>query len=37
MIGWAIELAQANPVGARYFGVFAIATGVYALMPVLVV
>ena len=37
MIGWAIELAQANPVGARYFGMFAITTGVYILMPVLVV
>ncbi|KAI4226796.1 MAG: hypothetical protein L6R40_008246 [Gallowayella cf. fulva] len=37
MIGWAIELAQANPVGARYFGMFAITSGVYILMPVLVV
>ena len=37
MVGWAIELAQANPVGARYFGMFAITAGVYILMPVLVV
>ena len=36
-IGWIIELAQANPVGARYFGLFSITTGVYILMPVLVV
>ncbi|KAL8819914.1 MAG: hypothetical protein Q9191_007628 [Dirinaria sp. TL-2023a] len=37
MIGWTIELAQAKPVGARYFGMFAITAGVYILMPVLVV
>ena len=37
MIGWAIELGQAKPVGARYFGMFAITAGVYILMPVLVV
>ena len=37
MIGWAIELAQANPVGARYFGMFCITGGVYIMMPVLVV
>lgn len=37
MIGWAIEVAQANPVGARYFGMFAITAGVYIVMPVLVV
>lgn len=37
MIGWAIELAQANPVGARYFGMFVITSGVYITMPVLVV
>lgn len=37
MIGWIIELAQANPVGARYFGLFAITSGVYIMMPVLVV
>lgn len=37
MIGWILELAQAQPVGARYFGLFAITAGVYILMPVLVV
>ena len=37
MIGWTIELAQTKPVGARYFGMFAITAGVYILMPVLVV
>ena len=37
MIGWAIELAQANPVGARYFGMFVITSGVYIMMPILVV
>ena len=37
MIGWAIELAQTDPVGVRYFGMFAITTGVYILMPILVV
>ena len=37
MIGWAIEVAQANPIGARCFGMFAITAGVYTVMPVLVV
>ncbi|KAI4232075.1 MAG: hypothetical protein LQ352_008364, partial [Teloschistes flavicans] len=36
-IGWSLQLAQANPVGARYFGLFAITAGTYVLMPVLVV
>ncbi|CAL8580635.1 hypothetical protein XPA_006357 [Xanthoria parietina] len=37
LVGWTIQLAQANPVGVRYFGMFAITSGVYILMPVLVV
>ena len=37
MIGWAIEVAQANPVGARCFGMFAITAGVCIFMPVLAV
>lgn len=37
MIGRPIEIAQANPVGAHYCGMFAITSGVYILIPVLVV
>lgn len=37
MIGWITELAQVEPVGVRYFGMFALTSGVYVMMPVLVV
>ncbi|CAO1603703.1 hypothetical protein XANCAGTX0491_007284 [Xanthoria calcicola] len=33
--GTRLELIETNPVGVRYFGMFAITSGVYILMPVL--
>jgi len=36
LIGWSIELAQVNPAGVRYFGMFALASGIYIQLPIIV-
>lgn len=36
-VGWGIELGQAGTAGVRYFGMYCCASGVYIVMPCLVV
>jgi hypothetical protein len=37
LVGWIVEYVQVKSVAGRYFGMFAIATGAYMQMPVIVV
>ncbi|KFZ11655.1 hypothetical protein V501_04622 [Pseudogymnoascus sp. VKM F-4519 (FW-2642)] len=36
LVGWAIQLAQVQPAGVRYFALFAIASGAFMQMPILI-
>ncbi|OBT38804.1 hypothetical protein VE00_10641 [Pseudogymnoascus sp. WSF 3629] len=36
LVGWAIQLAQVQPPGVRYFALFAIASGAFMQMPILI-
>lgn len=36
IVGWAIQLEQVQPAGVRYFSLFAIASGAFMQMPILI-